>query len=229
MAATGWQEIRTEALRRIRRGDWKPGERIPDETVLARELGCARATVNRALRDLADAGLLERRRKGGTRVVPHPVRRVTLDIRIVRRDVEDRGQTHGYRLLHDRVTPAPDDVTQRLQRPSGTALRHVLALHLSDGRPYCLEDRWLNPEVAPPATVGFSDISPNEWLVTNLAYTTADLAFWAETADRTLAEHLACAEGAALLVLDRTTWFDTEPITTVRLIYPPGHRMTTNL
>jgi GntR family transcriptional regulator, histidine utilization repressor len=47
-------------------------------------LGCARATVNRALRDLAEAGLLERRRKGGTRVPLTPVRKATFEIAIIR-------------------------------------------------------------------------------------------------------------------------------------------------
>ena len=63
--AITWQSIRAEALRRIRAGLWPPGARIPDEAELAAEFGCARATVNRALRDLAEAGLLERKRKGG--------------------------------------------------------------------------------------------------------------------------------------------------------------------
>jgi GntR family histidine utilization transcriptional repressor len=43
-------------MRRIADGDWKPGELIPGEVDLADEFGCARATVNRALQDLADAG-----------------------------------------------------------------------------------------------------------------------------------------------------------------------------
>ena len=47
---------------------------------LAAEFGCARSTVNRALRELAEAGFLERRRKAGTRISPDPVRKATLKI-----------------------------------------------------------------------------------------------------------------------------------------------------
>ena len=68
----GWEEIRAEVLRRIERRDWRPGATIPTEEQLAAEFGCARATVNRALRELAEAGVLERRRKAGTRVATHP-------------------------------------------------------------------------------------------------------------------------------------------------------------
>ena len=51
-----------------RRRDWPPGALIPGEEALAQEFGVARATVNRALSELARAGVLERRRKAGTRV-----------------------------------------------------------------------------------------------------------------------------------------------------------------
>jgi len=65
---TNWQDLQSEILNRIQSRHWKPGELIPNEVDLADEFGCARATVNRALRAVADTGLLERRRKAGTRV-----------------------------------------------------------------------------------------------------------------------------------------------------------------
>ena len=65
---TSWQAVADEVLARIRRRDWAPGDLIPNEVDLAGEMGCARTTVNRALRHLAEAGYLERRRKAGTRV-----------------------------------------------------------------------------------------------------------------------------------------------------------------
>ena len=113
MAITGWQAARDEALRRIRARDWPPGSRIPDEADLAAEWGVARATVNRALRDLADAGYLDRRRKGGTRVPVTPVRMATFAISIIRHDIEARGQVPGYRLLSDRIAPVPEAQSRR--------------------------------------------------------------------------------------------------------------------
>jgi GntR family transcriptional regulator, histidine utilization repressor len=52
-----WQAIQAEVLQRIRNRQWPPGELIPNEADLAEEFGCARATVNRALRELAEAGM----------------------------------------------------------------------------------------------------------------------------------------------------------------------------
>lgn len=224
----GWQQVRDEALARIRSRDWPPGERIPDEAALAQELGCARATVNRALRDLAEAGLLERRRRGGTRVPLVPVRKATFSISIIRHDIESRGQTPGYQLLHDRISAPPDWVLHATPdaAPQPEKLRHVMALHLADDQPFCLEDRWL--AVPEAAGVSFEDQSPNEWLVRNIPFSQGGLNLMAASADTQTAKHLGCDAGQALLVLERTT-FGAALITAVRLTYAPGFRMETQL
>lgn len=223
-----WQAIQNEALRRIRDREWKPGQMIPHEADLAEELGCARATVNRALRELAAAGFLERRRKAGTRVALNPVRKATFDIPIIRRDVEGRGARHGYRLLERAPRAAPAAVSARLRLPPKTRLLRVAALHLADGAPFCLEDRWLNPEAVPGLEAAdLSAVSANEWLVQNVTLSGGGIEFFAMPADARLAALLACAEGAALFAIDRTTWSGATPITVVRLTYAPGYRMVT--
>lgn len=223
----GWQSVREEALRRIRNRDWPPGERIPDEAALAAELGCARATVNRALRDLADSGLLERRRRGGTRVPLVPVRKATFSISIIRHDIEARGQQPGYRLLRDTLAKAPDKIATAFDASATEKLRHVQALHLADGAPFCLEDRWLRPSIAGP-DLSFETLSPNEWLVRNVPFAQGGFSFLAVPADAQTAGHLECAEGSALLALDRTT-FGPSMITAVRLTYAPGFRIEAQL
>lgn len=223
MRGAGWQAVRAEALRRIRAGLWAPGARIPDEADIAAELGCARATVNRALRDLAEAGFLERRRKGGTRVPETPVRRAVLDIPVIRRDVEARGAVHGYRLLADAPGPLPAPVAQALGLAPGTTWRQVTALHLADGAPFCLEERWLDPVRS--AGVDFAAVSANEWLVRHVAYASGRVAWEAIALPPAAAAALAAPPGAPALAIDRATASDSGPITWVRLTYAPGYRM----
>ena len=67
------QGIREAIRARIVAAEWDLGERIPGEVDLAEEYGCSRTTVNRALQTLADEGVVERKRKGGTRVRPLPL------------------------------------------------------------------------------------------------------------------------------------------------------------
>lgn len=223
----GWEDIRAEALRRIRSRVWPPGAIIPTEEALAQEFGCARATVNRALRDLADAGLLERRRKAGTRVTPHPVRKATVDIPVTRLEVEGRGQTYAFHLLEQALGPAPVPVTSRLGLAPGSVLLHLRSLHLADGRPFLFEDRWLNPAILPDPAPDFAAISANEWLVGHVAYTTGDIAFSAANATPEEATILGLPVGTALFITDRTTWTQDAPITSTRLAYAPGYRLHT--
>jgi formimidoylglutamate deiminase len=87
-AIRSWQAVQDEVRRRIAERVWRPGAFIPHEADLAREFGCARATVNRALRELAEEGLLDRRRKAGTRVAVNPIRRARFDIPVIRDEIE---------------------------------------------------------------------------------------------------------------------------------------------
>jgi GntR family histidine utilization transcriptional repressor len=229
-ALTSWQAVADEVLARIRRRDWAPGDLIPNEVDLAGEMGCARTTVNRALRYLAEAGYLERRRKAGTRVALNPVRRATLRIPVIREEVEARGARYDHALiLREEGTP-PLAVRSLLHLPPDRRLLHVVALHLADGAPYAHEDRWVDTETVPDfAALDLTQQSANAWLVHNVPYTRGALALSAMAADPETAEALGCAPGAALFTLERTTWKAARPITWVRLAYPPGHRLTADL
>jgi GntR family transcriptional regulator len=62
------QSIRAELEARIRSGDLPPGARLPTEAELQQAHGVGRATAQRVLNDLAQAGLAVRRRGRGTHV-----------------------------------------------------------------------------------------------------------------------------------------------------------------
>lgn len=221
----GWEDIRAEVLRRIRARDWPPGALIPGEEALAEEFGVARATVNRALTALAEAGVIERKKRAGTRVAELPVRRARLEIPVIRLDVLGRGLAYDFTLLADRLTPAPVPVTARLGLPEGQPMRYLETLHLAGGRPFVLETRWLNPAVLPSPLPDFSDLSVNEWLVTHVSLVSGDIAFTAEPASPREADVLGIPAGTALLVAERTTQGTTGPVTLVRLAHAPGHRV----
>lgn len=222
---TGWEEIRAEVLRRIRSRDWPPGALIPGEEALAEEFGVARATVNRALTALAEAGVLERKKRAGTRVAELPVRRARLEIPVIRLDVLGRGLTYDFSLLADRMEPAPPQVTARLGLPEGQPMRFLETLHQAGGRPFVLETRWLNPSVLPSPPPDFAAVSANEWLVTHVSLVSGDIAFMADGAGPREAKALGVRTGTALLIAERTTFGTEGPVTLVRLAHAPGHRV----
>jgi len=225
-----WRGVHLELLRRINEREWPPGSAVPNEADLATEFSCARTTVNRAMRELAEAGLIDRKRKAGTRVALHPISRVVLDIPIIRLEVEQRNAQWRYGLLSQGREVAPARITSRLGLPSQAKLLHVQSVHYADNHPFLHEDRWINPAAAPGIeAVDFSTVSANEWLIENAPYTGGDIAFSASNADRVLAELLEATEGAALFVVDRITWDKEVPVTAVRLSYAPGYRMNTRI
>ncbi|NRP13228.1 HTH-type transcriptional repressor YvoA [Aliiroseovarius sp. xm-m-379] len=224
-----WKEVRDRIRDQILDRTYAPGNKLPRDADLAEQFGCARTTVQRAMQDLSDIGLIERKRKGGTRVRANPVTRATLDIPITRLEVEETGAVYGYQLIDQQVRPTPRDITAKLEQAEPTSMLQVQALHLADHRPYVFEDRWVSIETAPEILdVDLTRESANEWLVRNKPYTRFDLRIYAISADEDTARTLATDPGSALLVIERTTWIGADPITSVRSITLPGYQLLTN-
>ncbi|MEX0286448.1 MAG: GntR family transcriptional regulator [Paracoccaceae bacterium] len=222
----GWQDVRDEALRRIQAREWPPGDPIPNEADLADELGCARGTVNRALRDLAEAGWLDRRRKAGTRVRAAPSRRAQLAIPLIRQEVEARGQTFAHTVIARKTASMPARERALLGTLPEDPAQHVQTLYLADGQPYAFEDRWVHL----PGTPGFAEasldtLSPNEWLVQHAPFSRGTLDYGAALAPDYAAAHLNCPSDAPVMVLDRCTFGPETAVTAVRVIYAPGYRL----
>lgn len=225
-----FRTIRDEMARRIAERRWLPGALIPGEEALAREFGAARATVNRALQELARAGLIERRRRAGTRVARHPVREARFVIPLVRQEIERQGKSYHYRLLSRSEVSPPDIVRARLDLDEKARLLHVRSLHLADRAPYQYEDRWISLDTVPAVRdVDFADINPNEWLVEHEPFTDAEFTFFAAAASEDEAALLDLPEGSPVFVGERITWLLSQPITLARLVHPPSHRMITQL
>jgi GntR family transcriptional regulator, histidine utilization repressor len=225
-----WQQVRTLIHHRILDATYGPGDKLPRDVDLARDLGCARATVQRAMRDLSDAGVIERRRKGGTHVRPDPVTRATLDIPVIRQEVEQSGHAYGYRLISSGLAQTPRHVIDNFALDGACKMLRVQALHLSDRRPYLYEDRWISTQTVPEiASVDLARESANEWLVRNRPYSHGIVQFYATRAGNDFARHLQTAADAALFVVERTTWIKDAPITTVQAVAAPGYQMRSTI
>ncbi len=226
MSQISWQAIRGEVERRVSTGIWRPGDTIPSEAALAEEFACARATVNRALRSLAEDGMVERRRRTGTRIAPLPSPKARIPVPLLRAEVEATGAAYTYRLLRRRLAAPPALVAQRIGLRG--RLVNLRALPLAGAKPYCLEERWLNPEAVPGLLdVDFATVSANEYLLAHVPLSKGTLALSAAPAGAAEAKALATGIGKPLFEMIRTTWSGTCPVTTVRLLFPPGYRLET--
>ncbi len=227
--ATSWQDIQNEILKRIMGREWAPGELIPTEVELAEEFGCARATINRALQSVAEQGWLDRKRKAGTRVKEQPERKATLKIPIIRREIEKQGKKYAHTLLSSAQKVPPAKVRTAMNLDEDAAILFLRAIHLSNGKPYVHERRWINSLFLPDALdETFADENANEWLLRNAPFTGGDFVFSAISADATLAKALETEIGTALFQFRRNTWNEDNSITYAELTYAPGYEMQFN-
>ena len=208
-----WLQIRRSMALAILTGDWPAGTRLPSELWLAEHYAAARMTVSKAIQSLAAEGLVERRTKVGTIVTARARERPVFEIWDAADAVRRAGGRYGYWLLECGMVPP--DAPQRAEHgldPHSSAIA-MLCLHLSDDRPYQLEERLINVKAAPRITCQpLKDVSPGPWLLANVPWTEARHRVTARGATDTVAQHLGLAEGAPCLVVERRTWNGDVPL-----------------
>jgi GntR family histidine utilization transcriptional repressor len=224
---TTYREVQAEILHRITGGPWGPGTLLPPETDLAAEFGCSRATINRALSEVSDLGLIDRRRKSGTRVRLAPLRQARFAIPLVRAEIEATGAIYRYALVLRETLLAPAALRARLNLNPGSQVVHLVCVHYADGAPYQLEERWINATALPQVhQQDFRLAGPNEWLVVTVPFSEVEISLNAIAAGPAEVDHLGHRPGDPVFRIERTTWWQGAGITHVALGYRPGHRMT---
>jgi len=217
--ATLHQRIRRDIQQRIVDGQWPPGHRIPNEHALMAEYGCSRMTVNKVLTQLADAGLIERRRRAGSFVArPHPhLEQVALEIPDIEAEVRARGLDYRFELLRRSLRHPRAGRDEELALGDSGRVLVLECRHLADGRPFALEYRLIDPATVPEALQqDFAAHPPGGWLLRHVPWTRAEHRISAVNADAAQSMQLETAPGTACLVIERRTWRGDRPVTWVR-------------
>ncbi len=209
---------------RIAQGGWQPGTRLPSERELVQEFGCARMTVHRALRELEEEGLIERRQGLGSFVAElHPISNL-LRVRDIAEEIAERGHAHATRIcsLSSGAADAPTAAAMRLA--VGTAVFRAQLVHLENGVPIQFEDRYVNPALAPDLLAhDFTRVTPSFVLFEHAPLTEAEQVVEATLATPALAQRLEVAVGSALLMVSRRT-VSQGTVASVARLYHPGAR-----
>lgn len=216
-----YQQIKDFISRKIQDGSLRAGERLPSEHELVSQFGMSRMTVNRALRELMEQGRIVRVAGVGSFVAEQKPQSTLLQIANLASEIRQRG--HDYRcemLVVERVA-ASLEAAIALDVRTGESVFRSVCVHLEDGMPIQLEDRYVNPRVVPDfAQQDFSQQQPSEYLVRNVPFDEIEHVVDAVLPTAEQARLLQMEPDQPCLLLTRRTWTRGVPVTLVRCLHP---------
>ncbi len=216
-----YQQMKTFIQGRIEEGAWTPGDRVVSEADLVRDFGVSRMTANRALRELAAEGWLTRIQGVGTFVSEPQVQSEIIRIRSIADEVRERGHQHSSDLCDLKEVPANEAVAKALGVTPGARVFHSLIVHRENDIPIQVEDRYVNPAIAPDyLSVDFQRITPNEYLVKRAPIGQVRHEIEAVMPDARIRKLLNIASTEPCLRLFRLTWTGHVPGTCAWLTHP---------
>ncbi len=205
----------------LERGTWAPGAQMPSEADLVARFGVSRMTVHRALRELQDAGLIQRVQGVGTFAAQLNRVSSTLTIRDIHDEIESRGHRHEATVHLQRAEAAPTALAARLGLVAGDTVFHTLIVHHEDGVPLQCEDRYINPACAPHYLDNdFTRITPTHYLLDVAPLWEAQVSIEAATPTAQEARLLGIERTDPCLIVVRRTVSRGLPVTLARLVHP---------
>lgn len=216
-----YRQVKDHIVGRIQAGDWPETARVPSENELTRDLGVSRMTVHRALRELTAEGWLERVQGAGTFVAQAKPQSEILSIHNIADEIRERGHAHTAEVCLLRREKARAFEAKLLGLRRGEALFHSIIVHRENGLPIQLEDRIVNPAVAPAyLDQDFTAITPNHYLMQAAPLSEAEHVVMAVAPSKEECRLLEITVGTPCLLLRRHTWSGRRPVTWARLLHP---------
>lgn len=215
------QRILSDLEGKIVSGEWPVGHRMPFEVDLAMHYRCSRMTVNKVLTQLARAGLIDRVKGSGSFVKLPQAQSAVLEITDISKEVESLKLPYAFAITKKVRRKATNTDLFLLEVDAGSPILDLTCVHHAGERPFCVEERLISLDSVPDAAdVDFSMLTPGQWLVSQVPWSSAKHRIHAVAADPAIASLLSIPEGTPCLVMHRWTWSGTGPVTYVRLSYP---------
>lgn len=205
----------------IASGRWVPGDLLPSEAELVGQFGVSRMTVNRALRELVQEGMIERVQGVGSFVAQIHRIASTLTVRDVHEEIAARGHAHEAKVhLLEKLKATPEQAAEFGLKP-GAPLFHSVIVHLENGVAIQCEDRLVNPACAPDYLgLDFARVTPTHYLLEVAPLSEARYTIEATLPSEQEANLLGIARRDPCLVVKRLSFSRGVAVTSVRLAHP---------
>ena len=216
------QRILSDIQNLILSGEWAPGRKIPVEHELMKQYKCSRMTVSKVLTQLANARMIERRRKLGSFVSRPHSQSAVLTIPDIKAEVTALGQPYTFQVLRRLKRRSTRDDKALLASEKSIPVLELECLHLAGAQPFCFEQRLINLEAVPQvAKESFEDMPPGAWLLQSVPWSLAEHRIRAAEANAEMAAALKIRPKSPVLTIERKTRSaEATGITFVRLTYP---------
>jgi GntR family histidine utilization transcriptional repressor len=221
MTAPLYAKVKEHILEHIRSGAWTPGTRVPSENELVERFSISRMTANRALRELTADGFLSRVPGVGTFVKEPPSRSSLFELRNIADEIAGRGHAYAAHVENRRTVEATPALAQQFAVKLPAQLFHLVMVHTENGVPVQLEDRHVNPVMAPGfADQDFSSVTPTAYLIARQPVDELEHTVTAIMPTPEQQGLLDIGENEPCLVLHRRSWSRGHVVTVATLTYP---------
>lgn len=219
--APQYLKVKNHLREHIASGHWVAGDLLPSEAELVAKFGVSRMTVNRALRELSQEGMIERVQGVGTFVAQLHRISSTLTVRDVHDEIAARGHRHESRVhLLERLKATTEQAAD-FGLKAGSTLFHSVIVHLENGVAIQCEDRLVNPACAPDyLSLDFATVTPTHYLLEVAPLSEARYTIESTLPSELEARLLGIGKREPCLVVKRRTFSRGLTVTTVRLTHP---------
>ena len=234
-AIPAYQRIKNAILDNIHSGKWQAGNAISTEMALAEEFGVSRMTVNRALKELSEERVLERRQGSGTFVAQQQFNHTFVEVRNIAQDLKSANRDYQAQVVSKRaITASMLDDEMRGKFDLDTAvvssdsedtciseiavLYEVKIVHFADGQPIQFEERWVDAKKVPQfLEQDFSVVNTSDYLIAKSPLERGSYTIRAVAAPDEIANALQVAPQSPTLVLRRQTYSAGRVLTFVKM------------
>jgi len=202
-------QIQEYLAEKILNGEISPETRIPSERELSQELGVSRMTVRRAITELVNEGLIERRHGAGTFVAKPKATIDAFELISYYKVLVSRGFVVTRQLIEFSEIPASKRLADRLQVEIGHPLYHIIILYLANRVPAILKRTNISCERIPELheynleKTSIYDILTD---VFKMRIHSIDQSIEAVVASEPIAKQLRVDDGFPLLMINRVVF-----------------------
>lgn len=224
MSIPKYKVIKQHIFQKIESGQWPEHSKVPSENELTAMFSVSRMTARRALQELNDDGVLIRTQGAGTFVASFKSQSSLLEIRNIAEEITERGHEYSATLVALKTVYANEEVAINLNLDAGSQVYVSEILHLENGEPIQLEQRYVNPSLVPHYLAqNFTQITPHEYLSEVAPLTEATHDVEAILADSSICQLLAIDKNQPCLQVKRRTW-SRIGVVSLAILTSPGNK-----